>query len=123
MVNVVLNTIAADAFKDASDRIEGGQAPHAVARQALRDHWSVIFNGDNYDEGSQAALTAAGVWRIDSGVDAMQVITAPKNTALLARMGVLSPDECAARQSVMLGHYTGTVLMEVRAHQRISCYD
>ena len=41
-------------------------------------------------------LTKRGVWRIDSGVDAICRYTDPKNAALFEAMGVLKPNECAA---------------------------
>merc|ERR1719262_1132461 len=113
MVNTALNTITADKFKQFSDAIEAGQgSPRDVAARALNDHWKVIFNGNNYDEAAQKELTAKGVWRIDSGVDAMCRFTDPKNIKLFSSMGVLTAEECASRQTVLLEHYVGTVEIE-----------
>merc|ERR1712205_46152 len=74
----------------------------------------VVFNGDNYDEANQEMLTKRGVWRIDSGVDAICRYSDPKNTALFEAMGVLKPNECAARQEILLDHYVGTVDIEAK---------
>ena len=112
MVNTVLNTIAAEKFAQFADRIEAGEDPAEVAREVLNKHWKVVFNGDNYCEENQAMLTANGLWRIDSGVEATAAITKEKNTALFEKMGVLSKEECFARQDILHGHYTGTVEME-----------
>lgn len=112
MVNCVLNTIVAEKFAEFADRIDAGEDAVAIAREALTKHWKVIFNGDNYDEANQAMLTDSGVWRIDSGVDAIARLTAPKNVALFEKMGVLTGAECTARQDVLHDHYTGTVEME-----------
>ena len=95
LVNTVLATITAAAFKEFADAIEKGQAPAAVARAALQSAWKVggapsrshfrcnsmmyvcmcavqtVFNGNGYDPENQAALTSKGLWRIDSGVDAI----------------------------------------------------
>jgi len=60
----------------------------------------------------QQKLTDDGVWRIDSGVEAITRYTAPKNTQLFSAMGVLSAEECAARQTILLEHYVGTVEIE-----------
>jgi glutamine synthetase len=57
-------------------------------------------------------LTANGVWRIDSGVDAICRFTDPKNLKLFSELGVLSATECAARQTVMLNQYIGVVEVE-----------
>jgi glutamine synthetase len=114
MVNTVLNTITAEKFAEFADRIEAGEDAATIAREALNKHWKVVFNGDNYDENNQAMLTERGVWRIDSGVEAIAAITKEKNTALFEKMGVLSADECAARQDILHSHYTGTVELEAR---------
>mmetsp|Transcript_8114 Transcript_8114/g.11685 ORF Transcript_8114/g.11685 Transcript_8114/m.11685 type:complete len:716 (-) Transcript_8114:279-2426(-) len=112
MVNTVLNTITATKFAEFADRIDAGESPEDVARSALKEHWKVIFNGDNYCEESQQKLTDDGLWRIDSGVEAIHRIVAEENVALFEKMNVLSKEECEARQVVLHDHYTGTVEME-----------
>jgi len=112
LVNTVLNTIAAEKFADFADRIDAGEKPADVAREALKKHWKVIFNGDNYCEESQQMLTDNGVWRIDSGVEAIATLTSEKNVALFEKMSVFDGDELSARQDVLHDHYTGTVEME-----------
>ena len=115
LVNTVLNTITANAFKEVADRIEGGETAQAVAADLINTHVpKVVFNGDNYDEANQEMLTKRGVWRIDSGVDAICRYSDPKNTALFEAMGVLKPNECAARQEILLDHYVGTVDIEAK---------
>jgi len=112
LVNTVLNTIAAEKFGEFADRIEAGEDAADVAREALKKHWRVIFNGDNYCEANQQMLTDAGVWRIDSGVEAIAQLTSPKNVALFEKMSVLTQEECSAKQDILHDHYTGTVEME-----------
>lgn len=112
MVNTVLNTITAEKFGAFADAIEAGADPQTVAKDALEKHWKVIFNGDNYDEANQKDLTDRGVWRIDSGVEAIHTLVSDKNTALFETMGVMKPDECAAREIILHDHYSGTVEME-----------
>merc|ERR1719203_2018656 len=112
MVNTVLNTITAEKFAEFADRIDAGESAADVAREALKKHWKVIFNGDNYDEANQQMLTDAGVWRIDSGVEAIHTIVAEKNIALFEKNGVLTRDECISREIILHDHYTGSVEME-----------
>merc|ERR1712238_561798 len=57
-------------------------------------------------------LTWAGVWRIDSGVEAIATLTSEKNVALFEKMGVFEEEELSARQDILHDHYTGTVEME-----------
>lgn len=112
LVNTVLATITAKAFKDFSDAIEKGANPKDLAATALKDSWKVIFNGNGYDPANQEMLTKQGNWRIDSSVDAICRYTEPKNVQLFKDMKVFTEEECAARQSVMLNHYIGQVEIE-----------
>jgi glutamine synthetase len=112
MVNAVLNTIVAEKFAEFADRSDKGEDLATIAREALKKHWKVVFNGNNYDLENQKMLTERGVWRIDSGVEATARLTAPKNIALFEKMGVMTKEECVARQDVHHNHYTGTVEME-----------
>lgn len=112
LVNTVLNTITAKAFKDISDAIEKGAKPGEVAAKTLEASWKVIFNGNGYDTDNQEKLTKDGLWRIDSGVEAIAQYSSPKNVALFEEMGVLKKEECEARQTILLDHYVGTVEME-----------
>jgi len=112
MVNTVLNTIVAEKFKEFADRMDAGETPNDIAMAALNKHWRVIFNGNNYDPAVQEELTNRGIWRIDSGVEAIRTLTSEKNVKLFEKMGVLTKEECQARESVLHDHYTGTVEME-----------
>mmetsp|Transcript_19596 Transcript_19596/g.27571 ORF Transcript_19596/g.27571 Transcript_19596/m.27571 type:complete len:717 (-) Transcript_19596:210-2360(-) len=112
MVNTVLNTITAEKFGEFADRIDAGEDPLEIAKESLNKHWRVIFNGNNYDEDNQTMLTERGVWRIDSGVEAIHTITSEKNIALFEKMNVMTKEECESREVVLHDHYTGTVEME-----------
>lgn len=118
LVNTVLSTIVADSFRELSEAIEANPGRPALevareaAQQALKENWKVIFNGNGYDPANQEMLTKRGVWRIDSGVDAMCQFSTEKNIDLFSRNGVLTKEECVARQNVMLGHYVGLVEIE-----------
>jgi len=112
LVNTVLAAITADAFRGFSDAIENGAKPVDVAVQALNDSWKVIFNGNGYDPANQKMLTENGLWRFDSCVDAICRITEPKNVNLFSSLGILTHQECSARQLVMLNQYINTVEME-----------
>ena len=112
LVNTVLNTIAAEAFKIVADRIEAGETPTAVAQDLLKQHAKVIHNGNGYDPEWPEQAVEKGIWRIDSGVEAIKKFTDAKNTELFEKMGVLTPRECEARRTILLEHYIGSVEME-----------
>jgi len=112
MVNTVLCTIFAESFGMFADAIEKGAKPIDVAAEALDAHWKVIFNGNGYSEEWPIEAGKRGVTRIDSGVEAMATLSAPKNIALFEKMKVLSEKEAKARTIVMYDHYSGSVEME-----------
>merc|ERR1711935_1264908 len=112
MVNTVLCTIFAESFAMMSDAIEAGKKPTDVATEFLKEHWKVIFNGNGYSEEWPIEAGKRGVWRIDSGVESMKRMSAPKNTELFEKMKVMSAKECVARTTVMHEHYAGSVEME-----------
>jgi len=114
MVNTVLNTICAEKFAEFADRIEAGENAEDIAREALKKHWKVIFNGDSYDLDNQKMLTDSGVWRIDSGVESNRQLTSEKNLALFEKMGVMTKEETESREVVLMEHYTGTVEVEAK---------
>ena len=114
MVNTVLNTIVAEKFAEYADAIDAGKDMHDLARETLNENWRVIFNGNNYDEAAQQELTDRGIWRIDSGVEAIARLTAEKNVNLFQKMKVLTKEECESRQHILHDHYTGTVDIEAK---------
>ena len=114
MVNTVINTIVAEKFAEFSDAIDAGADPHDLARRTLNENWRIIFNGNNYDPAMQKELTDRGIWRIDSGVEAIARLTATKNVELFQKMKVLTKEECESRQHILHDHYTGTVEIEAK---------
>jgi len=115
LINICLNTLSAEGFKIISDRVEAGEKAADVARDLLKTHWKVIFNGNGYDPSWPETAVEKGIWRIDSGVEAMCQLSSEKNKELFSSMGIFTPAECEARQTVLLEHYTGMVDMECKA--------
>jgi len=111
-VNTVLNSITADAFARFATEIEGGKKPQDVAIAALNSSWKTVFNGNGYSQEWREEAQKRGVWRIDSGVEAMNRLSVEKNIKLFESLGVLTKTETEARRLVMLGHYVGTVEVE-----------
>jgi len=112
LVNTVLNTIAAEAFKIVADRLEAGEQPLTIAQDLLKAHDKCVFNGNGYDPEWPDEAVKRGVWRIDAGCDAINELDSAKNVELFEKMGIFSAEECTARKSVLLGHYIGQVEME-----------
>jgi len=111
-VNTVLCALTAEAFKNFSDAIEGGAKPEDVAKKALNEHWKVIYNGNGYDPAWPDKAVKQGVWRVDSAVDAINMMSDAKNVKLFGDLGILSKAELDARKDVNLEHYVGMIEME-----------
>lgn len=114
LVNTVLNSMMADAFKCISDRVDAGENAIAVAKELLKTHFKCIYNGNGYDPEWPDRADKIGVTRIDSGVEAIKQLTAEKNVALFTSLGIFTAEEVAARQSILLELYTGVVEMEAQ---------
>ena len=71
--------MAADGFKAFADAIEAGATPQAVAAEALKKHRRCIFNGNGYSAEWPGEAVKRGVWKIDSGVEALNKMVDPKN--------------------------------------------
>ncbi len=112
MVNTVLSSITAAKFAEIADRCDAGEDPTTIARELLQKHWKVIFNGNGYDPENQQMLTDLGLWRIDSGAEAITALSAEKNIELFDKMNVMSKEECLARETVLHDHYSGLVEIE-----------
>ena len=112
LVNTVLGTIVAKSFKEFADQIEAGASAKSVAQTALNTHFKCVFNGNGYSTQEQDQLTKNGVWRIDSGVDAISRLADKKNTGIFEELKVLNRSEVQAREAAMYQHYTGLVEIE-----------
>jgi glutamine synthetase len=85
MVNTVLCTMMADGFKAMADEIEGGKKPEEVVQSVLKEHFKAVFNGNGYDPEWPDKAQELGIWRIDSGVDAINALGGEKNVKLFGK--------------------------------------
>ena len=77
--NIVLNTIVAEAFRDACDVLEGAEnfedAVHDLIKKNLSEHQRIIFNGDGYADEWLAEAERRGLPNIKSMVYAIPALT------------------------------------------------
>lgn len=113
LVNTVLNALTAKKFSEISDRVEAGEDAVAVAQDMLKKHFKVVYNGNGYDPAWPAKADELGITHIDSGVEAIDKFVAEKNVKMFESLGIFDAMECAARRSILLDLYVGTIEMEV----------
>ena len=98
--NVVLNTIVAEAFKEACDILEAAddfdKALHDLIKKQATEHQRIIFNGNGYEQAWLQEASRRGLVNLTSTADALPYYTAPKNVALFTKHGIFSKEELEA---------------------------
>ena len=116
--NVVLNTIVAESFCEAADRMEKAEDPEAEARRVtienLKNHQRVIFNGDGYAEDWVKEAARRELPNLPGMVDAIPALTTEKTVAMFEKFGVLNRTELRAREEIRYEIYAKTINIEAR---------
>lgn len=122
--NVVLNTIVAEAFKDACDVLENADnfdmALHDLIKKQAIEHQRIIFNGDGYSEDWVKEAAKRGLPNIPSMVDAIEALTTDKAIDLFEKFNVFTEAELKSRAEVLYENYAKEINIEARAMINIS---
>ena len=117
--NVVLNTIAAEAFSEACDILEKAdnfdEAVRSLIQQQATAHQRIIFNGNGYSEEWVEEAERRGLPNITSMVDAIPALTSEKAVALFEKFHVLTRTELKSREEVSYEAYAKAINIEARA--------
>jgi len=120
---VVLNTIMADSLDYMATELEkrtGGDpeklnnAVQDLLQQIVRDHGSIIYNGDNYIEAWHKEAEKRGLPNLRNTVDALPVLISKKNTDLMEKYNVLSKREMESRYEIYMERYVKDIAVESR---------
>jgi glutamine synthetase len=116
--NFVINTIVAETLGEIADELEKASdinaAAQAIVQRIAKEHSRVIYNGDNYTEEWQAEAKRRGLPNIKNTVDSLAVLSRKDIVDVFRKHAVLSPDELAARQEVLLDHYSRSINIEAQ---------
>ncbi|MCD8123141.1 MAG: glutamine synthetase III [Clostridiales bacterium] len=116
--NVVLNTIVAEAFKEAADELEGAEdfdtAVHDLIKKLLKDNKRVIFNGNGYSDAWVEEAERRGLPNIKSMVEAIDALTTDKAIKLYEEFGVFTKAELESRAEVEYEEYSKVINIEAR---------
>ena len=116
--NVVLNTIVAEAFKEAADQLEKAAdfdtAVHDMIKQLLKDHRRIIFNGNGYAEAWVEEAEKRGLPNIKSLVEAVPALTTEKAVKLYEQFGVYTRAELESRAEIEYEAYAKAINIEAR---------
>ena len=116
--NVVLNTIVAEAFKEAADLLEASDdfptAVHDLIKKLLSEHRRIIFNGNGYTEEWVQEAERRGLPNLKCMVDSIPSLVTEKAVKLFGDFGVYTRSELYARAEIEYETYAKSVLVEAR---------
>lgn len=116
--NIVLNTIVAEAFADASDVLEKAddfdKAVHDLIKEYAIDNQEIVFNGNGYSEEWVKEAERRGLPNIKSMVEAIPAIVTDKAVALFERFNVFTRAELESRAEIQYEAYAKAINIETR---------
>ena len=116
--NVVLNTIAAEAFKEACDRLEAAEdfdmAVHDLIKEYAIDHQRIVFNGNGYAPEWAEEAKRRGLPNLPSMVDAIPALTTSKAVKLFEEFHVFTKTELESRAEIVYEIYAKAVNIEAK---------
>ncbi|MEE0944003.1 MAG: glutamine synthetase III [Clostridia bacterium] len=115
-INIVLNTIVADALADFADALETAADPMSKIDQLIKDtvtkHGRIIFNGNSYSDEWEEEAKKRGLPILRTTVDALPVFVTDKVKKLFARHGVFTEIEVESRYEILVESYIKTINIE-----------
>ena len=116
--NIVLNTIAAQAFADAVDALQTAKDFEKACRdyvvKLLKKHYRIIFNYNGYGPDWEPEAEKRGLLNNKTTADAVLEFYKQENIDVFVRQGVFSEKEVIARADIMLENYIKTINIEAR---------
>ena len=116
--NVVLNTIAAQAFKEACDRLEAAPdfalAVHDLIKEYATDHQRIVFNGNGYAPEWAEEAERRGLPNLPSMVDAIPALTTEKAVSLFEKFHVFTRAELESRAEIQYEIYAKAINIEAK---------
>jgi glutamine synthetase len=118
--NTVLNTIAAQAIDEMSDKLEaqleGGaevaEAVLAVVKDGYAAHQRIVFNGDNYTEEWHDEAARRGLSNLPQTPDALPALISESAIEVMGNYDVLSERELESRYEVFVEQYVAKLNIE-----------
>ena len=116
--NVVINTIVAEAFREASDRLENtkdfDEAVWSLIAEYAKDHQRIIFNGNGYADSWVTEAKRRGLPNIPTMLDAISALGTEKAKKLFGDFGVFTEKELVSRMEVKYDTYSKAIAIEAR---------
>ncbi|MGN0435100.1 MAG: glutamine synthetase III [Wujia sp.] len=116
--NVVLNTITAEAFKEACDRLEEAKDFDKAVSELIREyataHQRIIFSGNGYSAEWQEEAARRGLPILPTMVDSIPSLTTEKSVKMFESFGVFSRAELESRAEIQYEIYAKAINIEAK---------
>ena len=119
--NIVLNTIVAEAFAEAVEKLEKllktqdfDSAVKAYTEKLLKKHYRIIFNYNGYGPEWEEEAARRGLLNHKTTADAAEEWFKKETVDVFVRQGVYTKNEVLARAKIQLETYVKTVQVEAR---------
>ena len=116
--NVVLNTITAEAFKEACDRLEAADdidtAVHDLIKEYATEHQRIVFNGNGYAPEWAEEAKRRGLPNLPTMVDAIPALTTDKAVKLFEEFHVFTKTELESRAEIQYEIYAKEINIEAK---------
>ncbi len=122
--NTILNTIVAEAFCEAADRLEGAEdfdlAVHDLIKEYMTAHQRIIFNGNGYAPEWIKEAERRGLPNLPTMLDAVETLTTDKSFALFEKFNIFTRAELESRKDVLYETYSKTINIEAKCMLEMS---
>ncbi|MEE0713320.1 MAG: glutamine synthetase III [Blautia sp.] len=116
--NVVLNTIVAQAFKEACDVLESAEdfdvAVHDLMKKNFTEHQRIVFNGNGYSQEWVEEAEKRGLPNLSCMVETIETLTSEKTVELFEEFGVFTKAELESRKEIKYEAYAKAINIEAR---------
>ena len=119
-INIVINTIVAEALSQFADKLEGCKTASEVhdkaleiAIEAFKKHDRIVFNGNGYSDEWVVEAEKRGLYNLKTTPDAMPHFKSQKAIDLFAKHGVFTEIETTTRCDIMMEDYDKTLHIEM----------
>ena len=114
--NVILNTIVAESFCEAADRLEGAkncdEEVHNIIKEYVTAHQRIVFNGNNYAPEWVEEAARRGLPNLPTMLDAVETLTTEKSIKLFEKFGIFTKAELESRKEILFETYSKTLNIE-----------
>lgn len=93
---------------------------HGVVSDTLREHYAIVFNGNNYSEEWEKEAEIRGLPNLRTAPEALAVYDAQKNIDLFSKLGVLSEREQRARSNLTHELFLKHLIIEAQTMTRLA---